>query len=82
MDIIVLSFYDWLMKFKDVDLSIGDLAKDAESDKNFPRKSKDLDDIIQHLNTMGASSAAIETAEEAFDYYKASHLPPDYSSEQ
>lgn len=46
------------------------------------KKSKDLDDIIQHLNTIGASSAAIETAEEAFDYYKASHLPPDYSSEQ
>lgn len=74
MQFIELSFYDWLLKFKDVDLPIGDLEHDVEFDKDFPKESKDLEEIIHHLNLVGAQQAAIETAEQAFEYYRVSHL--------
>lgn len=36
-----MSFYDWLQEFVDVNLPIGDFAKDAKADKTFPKNVSD-----------------------------------------
>ncbi|MDB1104726.1 MULTISPECIES: YozE family protein [Lentilactobacillus] len=36
-----MSFYDWLQEFVDVNLPIGDFAKDAKTDKTFPKNVSD-----------------------------------------
>ncbi|BCX29487.1 hypothetical protein LTWDN19_00540 [Latilactobacillus curvatus] len=69
-----LSFYDWLLKFESVDWPIGDLAKDVKNDDAFPKKSKSETEIINYLESRHAHYAAIETAKECFNFYKASHL--------
>lgn len=77
---IYLSFYEWLMKFENIDLPIGDLAKDVKVDSNFPVESKSKDEIISYLESVSASFEAIETAKQCFNFYKVSHLD-DYNYE-
>ncbi|WP_300558467.1 YozE family protein [Companilactobacillus sp.] len=79
MEIIDLSFFQWLQKFIDVDLPIGDLSKDAKADNNFPRESKDKTEIIDYLETKSANYRVIQVAEESFDFYKSSFLSDDFS---
>lgn len=68
-----MSFYDWLLKFKDVDLPIGDLAKDVAQDNSFPKKSKTWSEIENHIST-GSNWRIIEVAQNAFNYYSADEL--------
>lgn len=68
------NFYDWLMHFKSVNLPIGDLAKDAEQDNNFPKSAQSKLEVLDYLKSNTASDAVIDTASNCFDFYKASHL--------
>lgn len=62
------TFKAWILKFECVDLPIVDLAKDIKSDSNFP-ETNDKEVILNHLIDKNASSAAIETFNDAWDYY-------------
>jgi len=69
-----IHFKKWLSQFLNVDLPIGDLAKDVYYDKKFPtkinktkRKAGEL-----YLKTTGADTRVIEVYNECFDFYEAS----------
>ena len=76
MENIELSFKDWVLKFIDVDLPIGDLAKDISNDEAFPAKSKNRNQIIEYLESKGASYLVVDVANECLDFYEATHLIP------
>ena len=64
-----MSFYKWLLKFEDVDLPIGDVAKHVKDDENFPKESDDY----KELNTYMLSempNPMYSSAQRALDYYK------------
>lgn len=63
------SFYSWIKQFKRDVTPIGDLARDMEYDKAFP-KSKKRHIILSHLESLEASESAIDTFEEAFADYE------------
>jgi uncharacterized protein YozE (UPF0346 family) len=63
-------FYRWLLKQKDRNDPIGDLANDALSDKSFPINSDSFVNIKKHLNFKGACYEAIQALTEAFKEYK------------
>ena len=44
------SFYDWLMFFKEVATPIGSLADEVSKDTNFPKKSSNFEEIVNHLS--------------------------------
>ncbi|MUV40613.1 YozE family protein [Levilactobacillus brevis] len=68
-----MSFYDWLLKFKEVDLPIGDLAKDAEKDDTFPKESVEWNEIEKHLSPR-ANESVMDVAQNDFNYYSADML--------
>lgn len=59
-------FYRWLLKQKDRNDPIGDLANDAFSDKSFPIDSNSLEKIRSYLHFKGASEEAIQALTESF----------------
>lgn len=63
-----MTFKEWIIKFKDVNLPIGDLAKDINSDKHFPN-TKDHDLMIEYLERSNAYHLAIETFERSYRFY-------------
>lgn len=63
-----ITFKTWILKFECVDWPIGDLASDIKSDRYFP-KANDKETILNHLISKNASNAAIETFNDAWDYY-------------
>ena len=65
-----MAFYEWLIKFKEVDLAIGDLAEDVYRDSSFPKDSSDYDELAFHLEDNGACYDAIKTLEKSFEFYK------------
>lgn len=65
-----MKYYDWLLKFINVDLPIGDLAKDIRDDPTFPKKISSLHDLTEYLNKRHASNAAIEVAINSYKAYK------------
>lgn len=62
------SFKTWILKFKNVDLPIGDLANDISHDKNFPNIAN-KQEIYNYLVSKHACDEAIETFEHAWEYY-------------
>lgn len=67
--VVFQSFYEWVLKFENVDHRIGDLARDAKMDKGFPRKATQLKDIKNHMVNMGACEEALEALNIAFYVY-------------
>ena len=65
------SFYSWLLQFKNDDTAIGDLARDARSDSEFPRRSISYGHLEKYLESKHACDAAMRVFTEAFDKYKA-----------
>lgn len=64
-----MTFKDWLSYFKEVNLPIGDLAKDVAHDGKFP-DTKDYEKINDYLqNEARASRAATDTFEKAYAFY-------------
>ena len=65
------SFYSWLLQFKNDDTAIGDLARDASSDGEFPRRSISYRNLKKYLESKHACDAAMNVFKEAFAHYKA-----------
>lgn len=63
-----ITFKTWLLKFECVDFPIGDLAKDVKADKSFP-KENNKEAILNYLHFKRANYDAIQTFEDAWDYY-------------
>lgn len=68
------SFYSWLLQFKDDYTAIGDLARDARSDADFPRRSMSYRHLKDYLESKHACDAAMNVFKEAFDQYKDASL--------
>ena len=68
-----MTFYDWILKFQEVDLPIGDLARDIKTDRHFPKELSTWNEFENHL---GISSGPVyETAKNAFNYFLAENHP-------
>ena len=65
------SFYSWLLQFKNDDTAIGDLARDARSDADFPRRSISYRHLKDYLECKHACEAAMDVFTDAFAQYKA-----------
>ena len=63
------TFYRWLVSQIDRPDRIGDAAKDANADQNFPREKSQIEEIKSYLNSHGACSAAIESFKEGWLEY-------------
>ncbi len=64
------SFYSWLLEFKNDDTPIGDLARDARSDREFPRRSISYGHLKKYLERQHACDDAMNVFMEAFTQYK------------
>ena len=64
-----MSFKKWIVKFKDVDNPIGDLASDINEDSAFP-ESCTLQEAISYLKNRRAISEAIEVLEIMWPVYQ------------
>lgn len=71
-----MTFKNFMACFREVDLPIGDLARDMQDDPDFP-ESKSAAEIRMHLEQSGACDAALETFDNAFKYYQSEY--PDCS---
>lgn len=65
----MLTYKEWLLKFIDVNLPIGDLAKDVEADKTFPN-SKKREVILEHLESRQAAPIVIDIFERTYRFYR------------
>ena len=63
------SFYRWLLTRAKDDNAIGDLARDARADINFPKKVRTYGESERYLSRMGASSDAMTTLGRAWNEY-------------
>lgn len=68
-----MSFYQWLLKFEDVDLPIGKVAKQIKHDDEFPRESSNPNEIGTYLMSQ-VSDPMYESAMRALDYYKKENI--------
>lgn len=66
------NFKDWIIRFKEVDLPIGDLASDIAKDENFPTEDY-FGEIWDYLSlNCRNDSDILETFSLAWSYYLAS----------
>lgn len=63
-----MTFYQWIIKFKDVDLPIGDLASDIAKDAKFPKNLTTFEELESYINVQ--SGPVYEAAKNAFAYFK------------
>jgi len=66
-----MEFKSWLLKFKSVDLAIGDLANDVASDNAFPSNIRSKSDLVDYLDRKHASYQAIDVAKDVYDFFEA-----------
>lgn len=64
------TFYSWLIQFRDDDSPLGDLARDAKIDKNFPRHATTQKYLCTYLEKQNACDGAIQTLNDAFVIYQ------------
>lgn len=60
------TFYGWLMRQRQRDDPVGDLARDAKLDSTFPRAAQTHNGVLRHLEEYGASYPAQEAFERAW----------------
>ena len=63
------TFYQWLLSQIECPDNVGDLARDAAGDTNFPQKSNSYEEIKNYLHEIGACNAAIESFNEGWLEY-------------
>lgn len=69
------TFKTWIIRFRGVDLPIGDLANDIAKDESFPDEDYFLE-IWEHIsNKCGQDPDILETFSLAWSYYLASKDP-------
>lgn len=64
------TFKTWLANFIDVDLPIGDLAKDVQRTKDFP-DSEDYDTIYKFIRSKTRDRDVLECFNEVWKFYQA-----------
>lgn len=65
---IMLTYKEWLLKFIDVDLPIGDIAKEVSIDSNFPN-AKDYESIFSYLEESHTSDSFMRVFEYSYKMY-------------
>ncbi len=60
------TFSRWLLRQADQDTAIGDLARDAKQDADWPRRAEALGTYVQHLRGSGACEAAMQALERSW----------------
>ncbi len=70
-----MTFKKFISCFTEVDLPIGDLARDIQGDSKFP-DSFDKEVLYRHLKNSHACQEALSTFENAFAYYRLEY--PEY----
>ncbi|MBN1605113.1 MAG: hypothetical protein JW940_00695 [Polyangiaceae bacterium] len=71
------SFYDWLAKQKRLRTPLGDLARAAARDRDFPREVASLEALLDYVRTSSKGSAqAVVVARSAYQAYERSERPP------
>jgi len=63
------TFYQWLLPQIERPDRVGDIARDAVVDEQFPRESNQYEEIKSYLDSQGACSAAIESFKEGWLEY-------------
>lgn len=63
-------FSSWLARFSQVNAAIGDLARDAAADPDWPQGPDELETYLDHLEDVGASETALVTLREAWACYQ------------
>lgn len=63
------TFYQWLLPQIDRPDRVGDIARDAVNDEQFPRESIYYEEIKSYLLSIGACDAAIESVKESWQEY-------------
>lgn len=64
-----ITFREWILKFVDVDLPIGDLANDIRQDKYFPKDNK-REVLYEYLVSKSQNDRnVLNTFTDAWDYY-------------
>lgn len=69
------TFYEWLLEEKNRKSPLGDLAREAAHDANFPKEVATLDALLEHLRSAKASGVSIATARIAWQRYSRAHKP-------
>ncbi|MET8566091.1 YozE family protein [Streptomyces flaveolus] len=64
-------FGGWLAQFTQVNGAIGDLARDAAADLDWPDGPDELETYTDHLEAAGASEAALDVLADAWARYTA-----------
>lgn len=67
------SFYSWLLQFKSDNTPLGDLARDAKADKDFPRHAISYKHLNDYLVSKAACKDALSIFEKAFREYEKSY---------
>jgi uncharacterized protein YozE (UPF0346 family) len=73
-------FFDWLSEQRERHDPVGDFARDAWQDAQFPRCVSSREDLITYMENRGAREDAREAAREAWDEFGAGatdYIPPD-----
>ena len=65
-----LSFTDWLMKHRNRNSPLGDLARGMVSDRSWPVDASTAEMYRSHLRSMHASSEAVQTLSRAWRTYQ------------
>lgn len=66
----MVSFVSFILKFKNDDSAIGDLARDIEMDKRINR-NLGYKKLIAYLSDINACSGALNAVDDAYELYKA-----------
>lgn len=69
----MLTFKEWVLKFVEVDLPIGDIARDLAQDPKFPRTMIYLEMLNYLEEEANASDLVIDNIEKAYYYYMDCH---------
>jgi uncharacterized protein YozE (UPF0346 family) len=65
------SFYDWLVKKKNLRNSLGELAREVARDEAFPRDVASLDVLLEYMRVSSKSSAeSVARARAAYRAYQ------------
>lgn len=64
----MLTYKEWILKFKGVDLPIGDIVDDISVDENFPNV-KDYETILGYLETNPTSDSFMRVFEYSYKMY-------------
>lgn len=72
----ITSFHDWLAKQKSCRTSVGEFAREATKDKDFPRESVSLEAMLEYVRASSYGSAqTVAIARSAYRAYERSFRP-------